>query len=70
MISLKSYLMEELMPKEMKIEGELAKSGERMTIDAGWMLVTTKGKKRFFKAKLRHVINAGKYRFAIFAVPK
>jgi hypothetical protein len=58
------------MAKEISIEGKPAKKGERLTKGSGYVLVATKGKNRFFTAKLRHIINAGDQRFVVLEVPK
>jgi hypothetical protein len=44
--------------------------GKRLTTGRGWMVATTTGKQRMFRATLLHTFNLGKTRLAIFSVPK
>lgn len=46
------------------------KNGKRMTGGAGWVLQTTKGRERAFRATLLKTFNLGHRRIAIFSVPK
>ena len=55
-------------PRVMTINAKKAKRGERMTGGRGYRLVT-KGNKMFVGTLIR-TINVGKYRLAIFSVPK
>jgi len=58
------------MPTEIRIKGQRAKKGERMTKGKGWRLATVIGSKRVFVATLLETINFGRKRIAIFSVPK
>ncbi|MBZ5672021.1 MAG: hypothetical protein LAO04_20145 [Acidobacteriia bacterium] len=58
------------MPSEIRIMGQKAKTGERMTRGKGWRLATVKGQRRVFVGTLLQTINFGKKRLAIFSVPK
>jgi len=58
------------MANEITIKGQKAKRGERMTKGSGWKLAATKGRKRIFAGTLIETINLGKWRVAIFSVPK
>jgi hypothetical protein len=55
-------------PRVITINAKKAKRGERMTGGRGYRLVT-KGN-RMFVGTLIRTINAGKFRLAIFSVPK
>jgi hypothetical protein len=50
------------------INAKRAKRGERMTGGNGYRLITKRGK--MFAGSLIDTINVGKYRLAIFSVPK
>ena len=58
------------MATQITVKGQKAKRGERMTGSNGWLLVTTKGKKRVFVGTLLGTVNRGATRIAIFSVPK
>lgn len=58
------------MATEIRIKGEKAKKGERMTKGKGWRLATVTGRKRVFVATLIQTVNFGQKRIAIFSVPK
>jgi hypothetical protein len=53
-----------------KILGQKARRGERMTRGNGWRLAMEKGRKRVFIGTLLQTINYGDRRLAIFSVPK
>jgi hypothetical protein len=55
---------------EYTIKGTKAKRGERMTGGKGWVLGTTKGKRRVFFGTLLKTVNSGSTRIAIFKVRK
>jgi hypothetical protein len=58
------------MAGQIKIMGQKARRGDRMTKGKGWQLAVQKGKKRVFVGKLLETINMGNKRLAIFSVPK
>lgn len=58
------------MAVEITIKGVKAKRGERMTGGGGWKLAASRGRKRVFNGSLLKTINLGKYRLAVFSVPK
>ena len=55
---------------DVRISGQKAKRGERMTGSTGWRLATTRGRKRVFVGTLLKTFNLGSRRIAIFSVPK
>jgi hypothetical protein len=58
------------MANQIKIMGQRARRGERMTKGKGWRLAIEKGRKRVFIGTLLETINFGDKRLAIFSVPK
>ena len=58
------------MAGQIKILGQRARRGERMTRGKGWRLAMQKGRKRVFVGTLLETINLGHKRLAIFSVPK
>lgn len=58
------------MAAQVKILGQKARRGERMTKGKGWRLAMEKGRKRVFVGTLLEIINLGDRRLAIFSVPK
>lgn len=58
------------MPGQIKIMGQKARRGDRMTKGKGWRLAVQKGRKRVFVGTLLEIINFGNKRIAIFSVPK
>lgn len=58
------------MAGQIKILGQRARRGERMTRGKGWRLAMEKGRKRVFVGTLLETINLGDRRLAIFSVPK
>jgi hypothetical protein len=58
------------MATQVKILGQKARRGERMTKGKGWRLAMEKGRKRVFVGTLLEIINLGDRRLAIFSVPK
>jgi hypothetical protein len=58
------------MAGQIKIMGQKARRGDRMTKGKGWRLAVQKGKTRVFVATLLETINMGNKRLAIFSVPK
>lgn len=58
------------MAAQIKILGQRARRGERMTRGKGWRLAMEKGRKRVFVGTLLETINLGDRRLAIFSVPK
>jgi hypothetical protein len=58
------------MAAEIRIKGQKARKGERMTKGTGWRLAIVKGRKRVFVGTLVHTMNFGSKRIAIFSVPK
>ncbi len=58
------------MAKQIKIMGQKARRGDRMTKGRGWKLAIEKGRKRVFTGTLLATINDGDTRVAIFSVPK
>jgi hypothetical protein len=55
---------------QIKIMGQKARRGDRMTKGKGWRLAVQKGRKRVFVGTLLEIINFGGKRLAIFSVPK
>jgi len=53
-----------------RIMGQKARRGDRMTKGKGWRLAVQKGRKRVFIGTLLETINFGGKRIAIFSVPK
>jgi hypothetical protein len=58
------------MANQIKIMGQRARRGERMTKGKGWRLAIEKGRTRVFIGTLLETINFGDKRLAIFSVPK
>jgi hypothetical protein len=58
------------MAGQIKIMGQKARRGDRMTKGKGWRLAVQKGRKRVFIGTLLETINFGDKRLAIFSVPK
>lgn len=58
------------MAGQVKIMGQKARRGDRMTKGKGWRLAVQKGRKRVFIGTLLETINFGDKRLAIFSVPK
>jgi hypothetical protein len=58
------------MATEIRIKGQKARKGERMTRGSGWMLAAVSGQKRVFRGTLLNTLNFGSKRLAIFSVPK
>ena len=58
------------MAAQIKIMGQRARKGERMTKGKGWRLAMEKGRKRVFVGTLLATINFEDKRIAIFSVPK
>ena len=58
------------MAGQIKIMGQKARRGDRMTKGKGWRLAVQKGGKRVFIGTLLETINFGNKRLAIFSVPK
>ncbi len=58
------------MAGQIKIMGQKARRGDRMTKGKGWRLAVQKGRKRVFIGTLLETINFGNKRLAIFSVPK
>lgn len=58
------------MAAQIRILGQKARRGERMTKGKGWRLAMEKGRKRVFIGTLLETINLGDRRLAIFSVPK
>ncbi len=58
------------MVAQIRILGQKARRGERMTKGKGWRLAMEKGRKRVFVGTLLEIINFGDRRLAIFSVPK
>ena len=58
------------MADQIRILGQKARRGERMTKGKGWRLAMEKGRKRVFIGTLLETINLGDSRLAIFSVPK
>lgn len=58
------------MATEIRIKGQKARKGERMTKGKGWRLATVTGRKRVFVGTLLQTLNFGTKRLAIFSVPK
>jgi len=58
------------MAGQIKIMGQKARRGDRMTKGKGWRLAVQKGRKRVFIGTLLETINFGSKRLAIFSVPK
>ena len=59
-----------MMAAQIRILGQRARRGERMTKGKGWRLAMEKGRKRVFVGTLLETINLGDRRLAIFSVPK
>ena len=58
------------MAGKIRIMGQRARKGERMTKGKGWRLAMEKGRKRVFVATLLSTVNLGNKRIALFSVPK
>jgi hypothetical protein len=58
------------MAGQIKIMGQRARRGDRMTKGKGWRLAVQKGRKRVFIGTLLETINIGGKRLAIFSVFK
>jgi hypothetical protein len=58
------------MKRPLSVLGEPVRRGKKMTAGDGWKLVVGNRRARGFPASLIKTINVGKYRLAIFSVPK
>ena len=54
-----------MVPSKVRIMGQKARKGERMTKGKGWRLAMEKGRKRVFIGTLLETVNFGNKRIAI-----
>jgi hypothetical protein len=70
MLVLRAAHKEKIMFGYIRVLGQHVRRGRRMAKGVGWRLVMQRGRKRAFVGTLLTTFNLGRWRIAVFSVPK